>query len=135
MKEAAILMNSQIQQLTDENKRFAENITVAATKLNEAASHNEKTITEIRGGLQETQDAWKSYENNFKNLSGELEKTFNIINQNMQDYNDLTENGLKEKLDLFDHSIGETLSRIATLNEDIGIDIADIADLLKKRTR
>jgi len=135
MKEATGLMNSQIQQLIDANKRFTDSVTVTATKLNEATSHNEKTITEIKTGLQETQNAWKSYENNFKNLSGELEKTFSILSQGMQDYNDLTNNGLKEKLALFDQNIASTLSRIATLNEEIGDDISDIADLLKKRER
>ncbi len=133
IKEAAGLMNNQIKQLIDANTRFTENITVTATKLNEAASHNEKTITEIKAGLQETKDAWKSYENNFKNLSGELENTFKILNQRVQDYNDLTNNGLKEKLSLFDQNIASTLSRIATLNEEIGDDISDMADLLKKR--
>ena len=85
--------------------------------------------------MQETKDAWKSYEINFKNLSGELEKTFTILSQSMRDYNDLTNNGLKEKLSLFDQNIASTLSRIATLNEEIGDDISDMADLLKKRVR
>ena len=135
MKEAAALMNNQIQQLTDANKRFTETISVTATKLNETANHNVKTIEDIKSGLQETKDAWKSYENNFKNLSGELEKTFTILSQSMRDYNDLTNNGLKEKLSLFDQNIASTLSRIATLNEEIGDDISDMADLLKKRVR
>lgn len=54
---------------------------------------------------------------------------------NMRDYNDLTNNGLKEKLSLFDQNIASTLFRIATLNEEIGDDISDMADLLKKRVR
>lgn len=135
MKEAAALMNNQIQQLTDANKRFTETISVTATKLNETANHNVKTIEDIKSGLQETKDAWKSYENNFKNLSGELEKTFTILSQSMRDYNDLTNNGLKEKLNLFDQNIASTLSRIATLNEEIGDDISDMANLLKKHVR
>ena len=53
----------------------------------------------------------------------------------MRDYNDLTNNGLKEKLSLFDQNIASTLFRIATLNEEIGDDISDMADLLKKRVR
>lgn len=53
----------------------------------------------------------------------------------MRDYNDLTNNGLKEKLSLFDQNIASTLSRIATLNEEIGDDISDMVDLLKKRVR
>ena len=91
-----------------------------------------KSSQYVKNALEETRNSWTAYEDRFKGVSGELEKAFAQLDNGMQNYNKVTNEGLIKKLKEFDNTISEAVNTLANVTEEVNENIEDLTDAIKK---
>lgn len=133
IQDVADTMGNQMSKVIEASNRFQRNVEDNTNKLNDTANKNMQNTVQTLQSLQEIQSAWRAYENNFKDMSGELEKTFRQVNKGIIDYNNATNTGLSDALNKYDESISRTLSMLQTLLDELNDTVDEIRDKTGKR--
>ena len=133
IQDVADSMGNQMSKIIEASNRFQRNVVDNTNKLNDTANKNMQNTVQTLQSLQEIQSAWRAYENNFKDMSGELEKTFRQVNKGIIDYNNATNTGLSDALNKYDESISRTLSMLQTLLDELNDTVDEIRDKTGKR--
>lgn len=107
----------------------AKSITESMQKISD--NYMESSL-DVKSALEETKKSWTAYENHFKGVSGEMEKAFAQLDKGMQKYNEVTNEGLKEKLKEFDNTISMAVNTLANVTGDVNENIEDLTDAIKQ---
>ena len=80
-------------------------------------------------------ELWGSYEQNFKDVSGELDLTFETLNKGIEKYNQTVESSLSNSLKQFDGSIAQAFGQIHGLLQDTNATIEKLQQSVEAVTR
>lgn len=132
LQQAAAKLDSGVQVLAQSmTKQQAEAKSVAESMQKISDDYMESSLY-VKSALEEARNSWTAYEDRFKGVSGELEKAFVQLDNGMQNYNRVTNEGLMEKLKKFDETISTAVDTLAGVTEEVNENIADLTDAIKK---
>ena len=132
LQQAAASLDSGVQVLAQSiTKQQAEAKSVAES-MQKISDDYMKSSQYVKSALEETRNSWTAYEARFKGVSGELEKAFVQLDNGMQNYNRVTNEGLMEKLKKFDETISTAVDTLAGVTEEVNENIEDLTDAIKK---
>ena len=112
-------------------KQQAESKSIADSMQKISSDYKESSLY-VKNVLEETKKSWTAYEDRFKGVSGEMDKAFDQLTKGMQDYNKVTDDGLRDKLTKFEGVMSNAISRLAGVTEEVNDNIADLSDAIKK---
>lgn len=129
---AAAKLDSGVQVLAQSmTKQQAEAKSVAESMQKISGDYMESSLY-VKSALEEARNSWTAYEDRFKGVSGELEKAFAQLDNGMQNYNKVTNEGLMAKLKKFDETISTAVDTLAGVTEEVNENIEDLTDAIKK---
>ena len=129
---AAASLDSGVQVLAQSmTKQQADAKSVAESMQKISDDYMESSLY-VKSALEEARNSWTAYEDRFKGVSGELEKAFVQLDNGMQNYNKVTNEGLMEKLKKFDETISTAVDTLAGVTEEVNENIEDLTDAIKK---
>lgn len=132
LQQAAASLDSGVQVLAQSiTKQQAEAKSVAES-MQKISDDYMKSSQYVKNALEETRNSWTAYEDRFKGVSGELEKAFAQLDNGMKNYNNVTNEGLMEKLKEFDNTISMAVNTLADVTGDVNENIADLTDAIKQ---
>lgn len=132
LQQAAASMDSGVQVLAQSiTKQQADAKSVAESMQKISGDYRESSLY-VKSALEEARNSWTAYEDRFKGVSGELEKAFVQLDNGMQKYNEVTNEGLKAKLKEFDETISMAVNTLANVTGDVNENIADLTDAIKR---
>lgn len=112
IKEAATLLNTQISNSTVAANNFNRASTVNTEKILEATTNIESAIKLQKENLDAIKNTWNAYASHFQSLSGEMNKSFEVLIRGTKDYNDAMSVGLENTITQYDRALGDILGRI-----------------------
>lgn len=128
-------LREQIVEVVRANTDFNKAVSSQNAVLAETARMNEVTLNKYLQSLDSTQKQWQAYEKHFAGVSGELQRTFEVLESGIKNYQTTTDRGLKNTLADYDKSMTNTITvlsdRISELNEMTEA-LADSAKALRK---
>ena len=129
---AAAKLDSGVQVLAQSmTKQQADAKSVAESMQKISGDYMESSLY-VKSALEEARNSWTAYEDRFKGVSGELEKAFAQLDNGMKNYNNVTNEGLMEKLKKFDETISTAVDTLAGVTEEVNENIEDLTDAIKK---
>lgn len=129
---AAASLDSGVQVLAQSmTKQQADAKSVAESMQKISDDYMESSLY-VKNALEEARNSWTAYEDRFKGVSGELEKAFVQLDNGMQNYNKVTNEGLMAKLKKFDETISTAVDTLAGVTEEVNENIEDLTDAIKK---
>lgn len=132
LQQAAASLDSGVQVLAQSmTKQQADAKSVAESMQKISGDYMESSLY-VKSALEEARNSWTAYEARFKGVSGELEKAFAQLDNGMQNYNKVTNEGLMEKLKEFDNTISMAVNTLADVTGDVNENIADLTDAIKQ---
>ena len=132
LQQAAAKLDSGVQVLAQSmTKQQAEAKSVAESMQKISDDYMESSLY-VKSALEEARNSWTAYEDRFKGVSGEMEKAFVQLDNGMQNYNRVTNEGLMEKLKKFDETISTAVDTLAGVTEEVNENIEDLTDAIKK---
>ena len=132
LQQAAASMDRGVQVLAQsmtKQQAEAKSITESMQKISD--NYMESSLY-VKSALEEARNSWTAYEDRFKGVSGELEKAFAQLDNGMKNYNNVTNEGLMEKLKEFDNTISMAVNTLADVTGDVNENIEDLTDAIKK---
>lgn len=128
-------LREQIVEVVRANTDFNKAVSSQNAFLAETARMNEIALNKYLQSLDSTQKQWQAYEKHFAGVSGELQRTFEVLESGIKNYQTTTDRGLKNTLADYDKSMTNTITvlsdRISELNEMTEA-LADSAKVLRK---
>ena len=132
LQQAAASMDRGVQVLAQSiTKQQADAKSVAESMQKISDDYIESSLY-VKSALEEARNSWTAYEDRFKGVSGELEKAFAQLDNGMKNYNNVTNEGLMEKLKEFDNTISMAVNTLANVTGDVNENIEDLTDAIKK---
>ena len=132
LQQAAAKLDNGVQVLAQSmTKQQADAKSVAESMQKISGDYMESSLY-VKSALEEARNSWTAYEDRFKGVSGELEKAFVQLDNGMQNYNRVTNEGLMEKLKKFDETISTAVDTLAGVTEEVNENIEDLTDAIKK---
>ena len=129
---AAASLDSGVKVLAQSmTKQQAESKSIADSMQKISSDYKESSLY-VKNVLEETKKSWTAYEDRFKGVSGEMDKAFDQLTKGMQDYNKVTDDGLRDKLTKFDEVMSNAISRLAGVTEEVNDNIEDLSDAIKR---
>ena len=128
-------LREQMVEVVKANTDFNKAVSSQNAVLAETARMNEIALNKYLQSLDSTQKQWQAYEKHFAGVSGELQRTFEVLESGIKNYQTTTDRGLKNTLADYDKSMTNTITvlsdRISELNEMTEA-LADSAKALRK---
>ena len=132
LQQAAASMDNGVQVLAQSMTKQQEDAKRIADSMQKISDDYMESSLYVKSALEEARNSWTAYEDRFKGVSGELEKAFVQLDNGMQNYNKVTNEGLMEKLKKFDETISTAVDTLAGVTEEVNENIADLTDAIKK---
>lgn len=114
-------LREQMVEVVKANTDFNKAVSSQNAVLAETARMNEIALNKYLQSLDSTQKQWQAYEKHFAGVSGELQRTFEVLESGIKNYQTTTDRGLKNTLADYDKSMTNTITvlsdRISELNE------------------
>lgn len=129
---AAASLDSGVQVLAQSMTKQQANAKSVAESMQKISDDYMESSLYVKSALEEARNSWTAYEDRFKGVSGELEKAFVQLDNGMQNYNKVTNEGLMEKLKKFDETISTAVDTLAGVTEEVNENIEDLTDAIKK---
>ena len=129
---AAASLDSGVQVLAQSMTKQQADAKSVAESMQKISDDYMKSSQYVKNALEEARNSWTAYEDRFKGVSGELEKAFVQLDNGMQNYNKVTNEGLMEKLKKFDETISTAVDTLAGVTEEVNENIEDLTDAIKK---
>ena len=90
------------------------------TKNKQAAAKQMQNLMQAMKNASEASDmAWKTYQSNFKGVSGELENTTKLLTDQLSKYNEAMKEGLTSHLKSFDDSVTNATSALGGIADEL----------------
>ncbi len=125
-------MNGNITQLVKTNEEYGRRINANVELMADAADLNQATLKEIQDVLEKTKSAWTAYETHFGNVKQELVNTFEVLDQGLKQYNEITDRSLNVKLQRFDETIGSAVGRLTSITEESSESVDALANAISE---
>lgn len=132
LQQAAASLDSGVQVLAQSMTKQQADAKSVAESMQKISGDYMKSSLYVKSALEEARNSWTAYEARFKGVSGELEKAFAQLDNGMQNYNKVTNEGLMEKLKEFDNTISMAVNTLADVTGDVNENIADLTDAIKQ---
>lgn len=132
LQQAAASLDSGVQVLAQSITKQQADAKSVAESMQKISDDYMKSSQYVKNALEETRNSWTAYEDRFKGVSGELEKAFAQLDNGMKNYNNVTNEGLMEKLKEFDNTISMAVNTLADVTGDVNENIADLTDAIKQ---
>ena len=132
LQQAAASLDSGVQVLAQSMTKQQADAKSVAESMQKISGDYMKSSLYVKSALEEARNSWTAYEKRFKGVSGELEKAFAQLDNGMQNYNKVTNEGLMEKLKEFDNTISMAVNTLADVTGDVNENIADLTDAIKQ---
>lgn len=132
LQQAAASLDSGVQVLAQSmTKQQADAKSIADSMQKISGDYRESSLY-VKSALEEARNSWTAYEDRFKGVSGEMDKAFDQLTKGMQDYNNVTNDGLTTRLTKFDEVMSNAISRLAGVTEEVNDNIEDLSDAIKR---
>ena len=128
-------LKTQAEQLEDVTNKFSDTISSQVETWTNLSIQNNQDIKNVLESLQTMRELWGSYEQNFKDVSGELDLTFETLNKGIEKYNQTVESSLSNSLKQFDGSIAQAFGQIHGLLQDTNATIEKLQQSVEAVTR
>lgn len=112
-------LKEQLEKVVAATVSFNNSVGTQNKALTEAARVNEANMQRYLESLQTGQKAWKAYEEHFAGISGEMERTFNTLENGIKNYQATTDKGLKNNLSDFDKAISNAINTLSTYIDEL----------------
>lgn len=112
-------LREQIVEVVRANTDFNKAVSNQNTALAETARVNEATMNKYIQSLDSTQRQWKAYEEHFASVSGELQTTFEVLENGINKYRTTTDEGLKNNLADYDKHLANAISVLSSRIEEL----------------
>lgn len=132
LQQAAASLDSGVQVLAQSMTKQQADAKSVAESMQKISGDYMKSSLYVKSALEEARNSWTAYEDRFKGVSGELEKAFAQLDNGMKNYNNVTNEGLMEKLKEFDNTISMAVNTLADVTGDVNENIADLTDAIKQ---
>ena len=132
LQQAAASLDSGVQVLAQSITKQQADAKSVAESMHKISDDYMESSLYVKSALEEARNSWTAYEDRFKGVSGELEKAFVQLDNGMQNYNRVTNEGLMEKLKKFDETISTAVDTLAGVTEEVNENIEDLTDAIKK---
>ena len=132
VKDAADSLKERMTEAVKATNDFNSLVASKTNNVLEASHISEANLQNLIRSLEETKVAWKAYENNFKDVSGELNNTFEILTSQTKDYNSLVSSGLADVLRQYDEHLKHILEGFQTEITDLQEGVDDLLDAMNK---
>ena len=111
------------------NDRIANNLIV----LSRNVEQTNRNAQAIQKGELSAQENWHAYANSFNGVSGEVENTFEKLQQGILQYQKAMRDGNNEMLRTYDDKIGTSINKMSTMLEELNDTLESFEDYLGKR--
>lgn len=108
-------LNNSADALLRANGQLLTKLPELTTQMNKLLKANEFT----RENLNTLSTQVTTFVKNFNGIADELERAVNLIRDAIKGYNEVTNDGLQKKLDMFDKSITQAVSYLRELVEEL----------------
>lgn len=135
VEQATMSLKTQAEQLEDVTNKFSDTISSQVETWTNLSIQNNQDIKNVLESLQTMRELWGSYEQNFKDVSGELDSTFETLNKGIEKYNQTVESSLSNSLKQFDGSIAQAFGQIHGLLQDTNATIEKLQQSVEAVTR
>ena len=132
LQQAAASLDSGVQVLAQSITKQQADAKSVAESMQKISDDYMQSSQYVKSALEEARNSWTAYEDRFKGVSGELEKAFAQLDNGMKNYNNVTNEGLMEKLKEFDNTISMAVNTLADVTGDVNENIADLTDAIKQ---
>lgn len=132
IQTAVNTLSGHIAQMTQTTETYGRQISDSTELMVTAADMNQKVLLNLQNVLTQTKDAWDAYEKHFDKVKEELSKTFEVLDDGMKRYNEVTERGLNTKLMKFDESISSALNALAGIAQETSDNVSILTDAVEK---
>ena len=132
VKDAADSLKERMNEAVKATNDFNSLVASKTNNVLEASQISEANMQNLIRSLEETKVAWKAYENNFKDVSGELNTTFEILTKKTKDYNSLVSSGLADVLRQYDEHLTSIVLRLNTEISELQEGVDDLLDAMNK---
>lgn len=132
LQQAAASMDRGVQVLAQSITKQQADAKSVAESMQKISDDYMQSSQYVKSALEEARNSWTAYEDRFKGVSGELEKAFAQLDNGMKNYNNVTNEGLMEKLKEFDNTISMAVNTLADVTGDVNENIADLTDAIKQ---
>lgn len=112
-------LREQIVEVVRANTDFNKAVSNQNIALAETARINEATMSKYIQSLDSTQRQWKAYEEHFASVSGELQATFEVLENGINKYRTTTDKGLKNNLADYDKHMANAISILSSRIEEL----------------
>lgn len=112
-------LREQIVEVIRANTDFNKAISNQNTALAETARVNEATMSKYIQSLDSTQRQWKAYEEHFASVSGELQATFEVLENGVNKYRTTTDEGLKNNLADYDKHMTNAVNTLSARIDEL----------------
>lgn len=112
-------LREQIVEVVRANTDFNKAVSAQNIALSETARVNEATMNKYIQSLDSTQRQWKAYEEHFASVSGELQATFEVLENGINKYRTTTDEGLKNNLADYDKHMANAINVLSTRIDEL----------------
>lgn len=123
IQNASSLLKEQLEKTMEESTQIRNNLSKQIALLSSSNEKTNENMNKLMQCIQEAEqrsaEAWKRYEDNFSSISGELERTTDLITERLGKYNDMMRDGMRSHLSDFDNSIASATGALSSLVEDL----------------
>ena len=126
MHEAAAPIQEAAAGLRDELEAVRAEHGSVRQQLDQLTQHNQVAAKQMQNLMQAMKNAseasdmaWKTYQSNFKGVSGELENTTKLLTDQLSKYNEAMKEGLTSHLKSFDDSVTNATSALGGIADEL----------------
>ena len=128
--EATNILKQQLETVQEQTNRLHEETATQIDKLFEQGLLTEQSLMKMSESVSAAEntavEAWNTYKEGLTGIGDELSTVLNELNDNMSQYNQKMNDGMKEKLSEFDKSVGNAVAQLATVIEELNDLVEDL---------
>lgn len=137
-KKAVQPLQQSITDMADNMKAlkvYNENTVATMEQMKSMVHDSAEASRDIQIALQVAENSWKAYETHFNGVNEGMARIFKQLEEGLDGYNRVTNEGLEKKLQLFDKSMATAIGKLAALHEEQNELLDDLNDALNRTRR
>ena len=123
IQEAAAGLRGELEAVRAESQALHDSVRQQLDQItinNQVAAKQMQDLMQAMKSASEVSDtAWKTYQSNFKGVSGELEKTTKLLTEQLSKYNEAMKSGLTSQLQSFDKSVSNATGALSEIADGL----------------
>ncbi len=138
LKAAVQPLQQSIAEMADNMKTlkaYNENTVATMEQMKSMVHDSEEASRDIQNALQVAENFWKAYETHFNGVNEGMARIFKQLEEGLDGYNRVTNEGLEKKLQLFDKSMATAIGKLAALHQEQNELLDDLNDALNRTRR